>query len=480
MDQKPNKFDPLLANLREQSNAITTRTITYAGGTIWLLYIKQLVDLVALSQSVVKPLMRYVAGSFPRPRARRAVETIIHAADCWVEIEAKGIEGHILNGMVVILFSQDEHYVVVNLKQVQHRSVATPEIHYSIRGPKDSFVENLDVNLSLIRSRLKDPNLKIDIVSLGRRTKTSMAVLYIQDIANDGTVSEVKRRLQRIDTDAVWGTGDIPNFLASSKFSLFPQMGVMERADGVCEALVEGRIVLVADGGQVALIAPYTFGDSLTACDDRNDSKFFGLFSRVLRFAAYLLTLCLSSVYVALVAYHTDALPGNYAIMLAQMRQSVLFSATIEVFIVEFISELIREALLRVPSKIGTAIGIVGAIIIGDAATTAGIFDSLVLIIVSSSLLASFAIPDYFSMHPVRILKFFMIGMTSVMGFYGFAVAFCFILSNLVSIESFGVPYFAPFAPFNSYDFKRAFLFSRSTTKYRPQHLRTKDDTRAP
>jgi len=193
---------------------------------------------------------------------------------------------------------------------------------------------------------------------------------------------------------------------------------------------------------------------------------------------ALFLHLCLSSIYVALVSFHTDALPSAYAILLSQMRQKVLFSALVEVLVVEFIAELVRESLIRVPSKIGTAIGVVGTIVIGQAATAAGVFSPLLLIIVSASLLASFAIPDYFAAHPIRILRFLVIIMTGILGFYGFILALSLIITNLVSINSFGVPYMAPFAPFNPYDSVRAFLFSRSTSKKRQQFMRAKDDTR--
>ncbi len=474
------QYDDLIAKLHEINSGITTRTIACAGGTIHIAYIKPIVNQEQLAETVIKPLMQFTGGATARPRTKKILDSVIHAADCRLETDLSRIEAYLLDGMTILLTSYDEHYAVINLKQVPHRAVSTPNVNYSIRGPKDSFVENLEVNLSLIRYRIKDPNLRIEIIPLGRRTKTSMAVIYIEDIARADVVDSIRRRLKRIDTDALWGTGDLQNFLSSSKHPIFPEFGIIERSDAACEALVEGKVVLLGDGGQIALLAPHTFSEAMIACDDRYDNKYFGLFSRVLRYMALFLTLCLSSVYVALVAYHPDALPGSYAISLAQMRQGVLFSAIFEVLIVEFISELMREALLRVPSKIGTAIGIVGAIIIGDAATSAGIFDALVLIIISTSLLASFAIPDYFSMHPVRILKFFMIGMTSILGFYGFVLAFCLILSHLVSIESCGVPYMAPFAPFNLYDFQRAMIFTRSTSKYRMQYMNLKDDKRAP
>ena len=206
--------------------------------------------------------------------------------------------------------------------------------------------------------------------------------------------------------------------------------------------------------------------ESFYASDDKNENKFFGFFSKLLRYLAVMVTLCSTAIYIALVSFHTDALPSSYAILLSQLRKNVLFPAMLEVFIVEFILELVRESLLRVPSKIGTATGIVGAIIIGNASVSAGIFDALVLILVCASLLASFAIPDYFSMYPIRILKFFVIFMTGIMGFYGFVLAISMILTNLVSVDSFGVPYFAPFAPYNRYDFKRAFVFSRILPRF--------------
>ncbi len=473
------KYEPLLRRLQSPQSTVKVRTVACPGGTVWVLYIKQLLDVEALAEQVIKPLTLRCENAFTKPQAKKVAESVLYTADCWVETNEDSIEAHVYGGMAVLLFSHDDAYIVVNLRQIAHRSIPTPEITYSVRGPKDSFVENLEVNLSLIRYRIKDPNLRIDTFELGRRTKTPMAVIYLQDVANETAVTEIENRIRRIDTDAIWGTGDIQNFLSNTKHDLFPQMGITERSDAACEAIVEGKVLLLADGGQIALVAPHTFSESMMTCDDRYDNKIFGLFSRLIRYLAYFIALCSSSVYVALVSFHTDALPGSYAILLAQLRQNVLFPAMVEVLIVETIAELVREALLRVPTKIGTAIGIVGAIIIGQAATAAGIFDSLLLIIVSASLLASFAVPDYFSMHPVRILKFLLIFMTGIMGFYGFILAMSFVLISLVSIDSFGVPYFAPFAPFNRYDFKRAFIFSRSTSAKRMQYMKTKDDTRS-
>lgn len=472
------KYDQLIGSMRAKDMSLTTRTLTLGGSRVWVVYVKQLVDTQSLSQFVISPLIRHYENELSYPTAQRVAGSIISAADCMVESDTSKIEAHILNGMTVLLFGNDNEYAVVNLKQVQHRSVDTPTITYSMLGPKNSFVENLDVNLSLIRYRIKDPNLKIDMFELGKRTKTAFAAIYIKDIANEETVKRVEDKLSQIDTDAIWGTGDIVNIL-SDKYSLFKILRPTERSDMACEALMEGKIVLLGDGGTVGMITPFTYVETIISCDDRYDNQFFGFFARLIRYLALLTTLCATAVYVAIVSFHTDAIPGSYAILLVKLRQNVLFPAMIEVLIVEFIVELIREALIRVPSKIGTAIGIVGAIIIGSATTAAGIFDDLVLILVSASLLASFAMPDYASMHPIRLLKFFLILMTGILGFYGFVLGLSAILINLVSMDSFGVPYLSPFAPYNKYDFKRSFLFSRQTSGLRMRFMRTKDDTRS-
>jgi spore germination protein KA len=288
--------------------------------------------------------------------------TIWNCPDRWC-----GILDHILNGMAVILLSTDGQYVIVNLKRVEHRPVTAPEITYTIRGPRDCFVENLNVNLSLIRYRFQDPNLRIEMMQVGRRTKTGVAVIYMEDIANDAIVAEVKKRIDAIDIDAIWGTSELQHFLQGSKHALFPQLGTTERSDWACEAVVEGRVVILADGGHIALMAPQTFGEFMTACDDRYDNKFMGLFSHIIRFFALFIMLCMSSLYIAVVSYHSYVLVFHYTIMLAQLRQDVLFSPLIEVLILELLVELIRESMLRVPQKIGAAVGIVGAIVIGQA-----------------------------------------------------------------------------------------------------------------
>jgi spore germination protein KA len=476
-------FEKTIAMLTQKGLDYSQRTISFntgiqRGGRIEIFYIAQLTDRSTLSQTVVKPLIRHCSGARGPISAQAAADGIIYADDCRVESDAGKIEEYILTGMVVILFSTDKNYIVVNLKKVAHRQVPTPKLSYSIRGPQDSFTENLDVNLSLIRYRLKDKNIRIKMFKVGVRSKTNVAMIYIEDIANDTVVREIRKRIESIDIDGIGESGDLQAFLLNSRVQLFPQIGLVERSDMAFRTLLRGKVLVMVDGSGIALLAPKTFSEFFYAGDDWYDNKFFGFFARMIRYIAVFFSLTASSVYVALVSFHTDVMPIKYAISLAEMRSNVPFSAFIGALIIELILELLRESLIRVPEQIGPAIGIVGTIVIGQAAISSGIFSPFLLILMSLSLLSSFAIPDYSLINPFRILKFILLLFTGTLGFFGFSIFLTFILAELVSLNSFGVPYMAPLAPFNSYDFRTTLITNITMDPKRPNFLRTKNKTK--
>lgn len=475
---KPNsRYENIISRIKSSNLSLGERRIDYGFGSITLFYVKQLTDRVSLSELVVKPLIQY--GKCEALKASD-IANIIYADDVLVEHDENMVEQYILKGMTVILFSGDTEYAVVNLKMVEKRTTTEPVMTYTIRGPRDALVENLDSNLSLVRYRLKDESLRIDMMEVGKRNKTSVAVIYFKDIANDTCVNEVKKRISIIDIDGISSSGVLQSFMLNSKANLFPQMGIIERSDMACEALLEGKVVIIMDGDPWALVAPKVFSEYLWACDDFYLNKYFGIFLRTLRVIALNLAFIVSALYVAIVSFHNDVLPGAYMISIAQARAKVPFPALIEVLLIEIIAELIRESMIRVPSKIGTAIGIVGAIIIGQAAVSAGIFSPLLLIVISMSLISSFVPSDYTIMDPFRVLKFLLIIATGMLGFFGFTLVILFVIAQLVSLNTFGVPYMAPLAPFNKKDFAKSAVYSKTLAKTRPAFLRTKDNTRAP
>ncbi|HOP12165.1 MAG TPA: spore germination protein [Oscillospiraceae bacterium] len=466
------------AALRSNHSDFTERSIPFHNGIVKLFYINQLTDRAAVTENVIKPLMLYGSLNKKSINAHMAVDDIIFADDCKIESDIDKIEEFILSGMVVILFSTGTDYIVANFKKVEHRSVATPNLNYTLRGPQDCFTENLDVNISLLRYRLKDKNTKIEKYKVGVRTKTQVAVVYIEDIANDTVVTEIQKRIQAIDIDGIGESGELQAFLLNKKTELFPNVGLVERSDMALHSLLEGKVLVLVEGSGLALLAPKTFVEFFYSCDDRYDNKFFGFFARMLRYISFMIAFTASSIFVAITSFHTDVLPSTYIIALAEMRVKVPFNALIAAFLIEFIVELIRESLLRVPKQIGSAIGIVGAIVIGQAAISAGIFSPVLLIIGAIALLASFSIPDYTLVKPIRILKFILLLFTGTLGFFGFSLFLTWVLAELVSLNSFGVPYMAPLAPFNLYDFIRVLFKNVTMDPKRPHYLRTKDQTR--
>jgi spore germination protein KA/spore germination protein len=472
------EFDKLIEALRADGRDFAERIIPYRGGTVNIYFISQLTDRDYLAGNVIKPLMLYCSSAQEPVGARSTADRLIYADNLMIRTDFEQADKHILSGLTVLLFSTDREYLAVNCKAVEHRAVPTPELSFTLRGALDCFTENLNSNLSLLRYRMQDRNLRIHYFSVGRRTATKVAVAYVEDIAGETLVNRIKNRIQSIDVDGIGTTGELQSLLLDRPYRLFPQMGVIERSDMAYSTLLDGKVLVLADGSKDVIYAPKTFSEFFFSSDDRNDNKAFGFFARMLRYLALVISLTATSLYVAVTSYHTDVLPSDYAILLATLRSNTPFNAMIGSLLLEMTMELLREALLRVPRQIGPAIGIVGAIVIGQAAIAAGIFSSLLLILSAVSLLASFAMPDYTLIAPFRILKFFMIFATGFFGFFGFTVAMMAILTLLVSNTSFGVPFMTPFAPYRRGDFSKALADQSHISKWRPGYLENKDKKR--
>lgn len=481
MIRKKPKIRAILDAIEAEGFALSRRSLDCNGGSIEILYIQQLTDRVSLMDFVIKPLTLFLGqqqNTLRGLKAKTIAQNVLYVDDYRILSDGEEVQNLILDGKVILLLPNDDEYIVVNLKKVEHRSISEPTLEYTLRGPRDCFVENLDANLALIRYRNKDAKLRICQYQVGRRTKSNVAVFYIEDIANDKTVSLIKKRIQAIDVDGIGDSGELEVFLQNSNRNLFPQMGVVERSDMAQHLLNEGKVLVLVDGSGLALSAPKCFPEYFFSCDDRYGNMYYGLFMRLLRYVSFFIALYATSFYVGISEFHMDALPSRYVISLAEMRANVPFPPIIGGLMLEFVVELLREALLRVPKQIGPAVGIVSAIVIGQAAISAGIFSPLLLILASISLLASFVMPDFSLINPIRILKFVAILCTGFLGFYGLVLFSCVLLIQLVSIESFGVPYFAPFAPFERYDFVRSFIFNISISPFRPNYLKNKDKTR--
>lgn len=474
--QRKNKLMDKIQELKQDGLGITIRKLVIKDGEVFIIYIQQLTDREMLSNSIIKPIL--LNGRDNKLDMDKIANSIIFIDDITTDNEQDKIIDYVLKGNSVIIMSNDKEYLIANTLKVEKRAVQSPEIENTLRGARDSFTENLDDNLSLIRYRIKDPALRIDKLSIGRRTKTSVAVLYIKDIANEKYVKDVMQKLQQIDIDGVFESGYIQKFILNNAYNLFPQAGIIERSDTACANIIEGKVIIIVNGSNLALSLPKTLIEFLDASDDHYDNLYLGMFSKSLRILSLIISLTLSSLYVAVVSFHPDFIPPQYILALANSRGTVPFNALLEATIMETVAEILREASIRLPKQIGPAIGIVGTIVIGQAAVAAGLVSPLVIIISSLVVMCSFAASDYTIINPIRLLKFFMIVITGTFGLFGFVMGFTIIAINICSLSSFGVPYVAPLSPFNFTDLKNYLLGDITLSKKRPKFLNTKDKTR--
>ena len=332
----------------------------------------------------------------------------------------------------------------LDVKGFKQRSVSTPNNEIIIKGPQEAFVESIRVNTSMLRRATNTENLVIENVSIGNISKTPCAICYLKNIANSDLVAEVRYRLNNLDVDSLLSTGQLEQLICENNKYNIPQVISSERPDKAAKNLYAGRVVILINGNPYCIILPATFVDFISSSEDTNLNPIFANFLKFLRFLALAITLLLPSFYIAIVDFHQELLPTELLFSLWASRENVPFPIIFELIVMEISFELIREAGLRVPSPIGPTIGIVGALVLGQAAVSASIVSPFLIIIVAITGIASFAIPDFsFGFH-LRITRFLFTISAYIAGFLGIAIGLYVYLCILCSLKSFGVPYVNP------------------------------------
>ena len=336
----------------------------------------------------------------------------------------------------------------IDVKGFKQRSISQPENEIVIKGPHEAFVENLRTNTSLLRRFTNNENLTIENIKVGKITKTNCAVCYIKDITNDDLVAEAKYRLNNLGVDSLLSAGELEQLLTDTNVLGIPKILVSERPDNAVKALLQGRVVIIVNGSPYALILPAVLIDFLSSPEDTNLKTVFGNFLKVIRIISAFFALLLPGLYIAITSFHREIIPTELLYSILSSRQSVPFPIIFEILTIEISFEIIREAGLRVPSPIGPTLGIVGALVLGQAAVSAGIVSQILIIIVAMTGISSFAIPDYsFSFH-LRFFRFGFILLGFLAGFLGIGIGIFLYLSELCDLETFGVSYTAPYVPF--------------------------------
>lgn len=333
----------------------------------------------------------------------------------------------------------------LDVKGFKQRNIDSPSNEVVVRGSQEAFVENIRTNTSMIRRLVNNENLVMETLTVGQITKTQVSIGYIKSLANEDLVAEVRYRINNLSVDYLISSGQLEQLIQDSPESLFPQMVATERPDKVSNFLLEGRVVIVVNGSPYVLVAPGVFVDFITSPEDLNLKYQFSNLEKIIRLLAIFLSLLLPGIYIAVTNYHQELIPTELLFTIAAARESVPFPTFVEILLMEVSFELIREAGLRVPSPLGSTIGIVGALILGEAAVSASLVSPVLIIIIAITGICSFSIPDFSLNFTFRIYRFVYIILGYMAGFLGISFGIFIQLAIMCKLKSFGSPYINPY-----------------------------------
>lgn len=352
----------------------------------------------------------------------------------------------ILSGETILLADKASKSLILSSRGWPTRGVGEPETETVVRGPRDGFAETLKINTTLIRRRIRDPKLKIKNTQVGRRSKTDVAVMYIEDIVNEGLLKEVHRRLDNVDIDGILDSSMLEYLIEDNYLSPFPQIENTERPDTVASSLYEGRVAILVDNTPFALIVPATIGTLSQSAEDYYSRWTIASVIRIIRLIAGFLAILAPALYIAITSFHPGLIPTKLTYFVAASRINVPFPAVIEAFLMEITIELLRESGTRISGPIGTTIGIVGGLIIGQAAVEAGIVSPLMIIIVAITTISAFALPSYEFSSGLRFCRFILMILASILGLYGIMLGIVVLSTHVVRLNSFGIPFTSPYS----------------------------------
>lgn len=384
----------------------------------------------------------------------------------------------LLTGEAILFVDGFDKAVKIPDDGYPNMGVGKAESEKVVRGSNEGFTDSVKQNAALIRKRIRSPRVKVKQKKLGVRSNTNVYLVYMDELVCPGLLSEIERRLGRFEIDGVLDSGVIEQLTEECWRSPFPQFQTTERPDRAAMAVLEGRVILLSDNSPVGLVLPTDYNSFIKTSDDYYNRWEIASFERLLRYAASFFAMTLPGLYLALTNFHTQILPTALLLSFAQARSGVPFPAVVEVLIMELSFELLREAGVRLPGTMGNTIGIVGGLIIGQAAVEANLVSPIVVIVIAFTALCSFAIPSEEFATAFRLLKFFFIAVCAWLGFFGFLAGLLTVLIHLSQLKSFGIPYLMPFvgADINDYEDERDFLWREPLhrLKMRPVYAKSR------
>lgn len=427
---------------------------------------------------VIVPRVQQFIGNLKDEPIENAVDAQLHLPSLKKIEEKEDIGSLVYTGNVLIYFEDDGLLISSDIAKKPNRSPEDTNINAPIRGPRDNFIEDTSTNIALIRKRIPTNSLCVEKFQIGRRSQTTVALLYFDDIASEKTLSSIRKQLNSVDTDVVV-SGDLLMESVNKSAKLFPRIDYTGRADHAVQSLAIGRFIILVDGVAYAIITPVNLFTLLKTTEDNETPVIYASFERLLRIVGMIIGIGLPAFWLALTTFHQDQLPHLLLATVVQSNTGLPIPSVLEMIIMIFMFELFREAGLRLPTALGGTIGVVGGLIIGDAAIRAGITSPAMIVIIATSMIATSTVVNQSVLTAVSILRLFFIFLTSLFGMFGFLISvFCTVL-YLSNIRVFGVPYLSITADLSWTTIKKAiFRLPPSQYKERPNTLNPKDKTR--
>ena len=426
-----------------------------------IIFLDGLVDIVTINDNLMKSLM-YDTYLIPHQDTTdlsdisAVKKNLISIGDVQQTSLLNDVVDKIMAGNTLLFIDNSSEALVISTKKWEKRSVEEPQTETVVRGPREGFSETLRVNTSLLRRKIRNRNLCLENLTIGEQTKTDICIVYIKGLVNPKLIKEIRTRMQEISTDAILESGYIEAFIEDAPYSIFSTVGNSEKPDVVAAKILEGRAAILVDGTPFVLTVPMLFLESFQSAEDYYSRPFYSSFIRLIRFGAYLSSILAPASYVALSTFHQELIPTKLLFTMAAGREGVPFPAVAEALIMMLTFDILREAGVRLPRPVGSAVSIVGALVLGQAAVSAGLITPLMVIVVAFTAIASFVVPP--QTDSASILRYALLVLAGIAGGFGILMGLLVTFIHLASLRSFGTPYMSPIAPVTLEDLKDTFI----------------------
>lgn len=433
------------------NNDIKIREFRAGGRGFLLLFVDGMVNMELLNKFVIAPLQQENDNHLPG-NMEKISKTVLNVCDTELVEDRETAVEVILYGDGILIAEGCATAAMVGCKGFERRGVEQSENEMVVRGPKESFTENLRTNTTLLRRKIRSGNLTFEDFKKGRQTGTPICMVYMKNLADSKLLREIRRRIQKIDIDMILETGYVEQLIEDNPMSIFPTVGYTEKPDVAAAKILEGRVLILVDGTPFVLTAPFLMMEAFQNPEDYYEKPFYASLIRVFRMFAFLVSIFAPALFVALTTFHQELIPTALLFTMASAREGIPFTAFSETIVMLITFEVLREAGLRLPRAVGQTISIVGALVMGDAAVAAGLVGAPLVITVAFTAVCAFVVPVMNNQQ--TLLRWVFVLAAGFLGGLGIALGAILLCVHLVATRSFGFPYLSPFAPLRTDDLK--------------------------